>query len=54
MENFQRNSVVETASTKSLTRNHSWLSDYKNASFASFKRRGSESSSGMKFKLFAV
>ncbi|KFM82377.1 Ninein, partial [Stegodyphus mimosarum] len=45
MESMHQNSNIDTSSNKGVSRTHSWLSDYKKASFVGYKRRGSGSSS---------
>ncbi|KAG8197693.1 hypothetical protein JTE90_001617 [Oedothorax gibbosus] len=45
LENVHQNATADASSPKGMNRSHSWLSDYKKALVAGFKRRGSESSS---------
>ncbi|GFU45743.1 ninein [Nephila pilipes] len=45
IENIHQNSTADLTPSKAVNRTHSWLSDYKKAFVAGYKRRGSESSS---------
>ncbi|GFY34078.1 ninein-like protein [Trichonephila clavipes] len=45
IENMHQSSAADLTPSKAVNRTHSWLSDYKKAFVAGYKRRGSESSS---------